>query len=198
MRAILVILGYLGVIRISKLLIPFEPLSSWFESMPASHTIPAPTPFACFVDSSARRRLCPYPQHSAGSRALWGSLRLEERSCGGARSTPGLRPNPTFSLANSPVSPVDRTRLLTASSNAVPELNPPRTFSAPNRQNDFRRPSCLGNLVLLGPWRVNHVAWRGKPAPTRRRIGSEASLKQTALLARYDGIVARTPPCHPP
>ena len=32
---------------------------------------------------------------------------------------PGLRPNPTFSPANSPVSPVDRTRLLTASSNTV-------------------------------------------------------------------------------
>jgi len=33
----------------------------------------------------------------------------------GASSTPGLRPNPTFSPANSPVSRVDRTRLLTAS-----------------------------------------------------------------------------------
>jgi hypothetical protein len=42
-------------------------------------------------------------------------LRLEERLRGGARSTPGLRPNPTFSPANSPVSLVDRMLLLTAS-----------------------------------------------------------------------------------
>src|ERR1035437_1609994 len=35
-------------------------------------------------------------------------------SRGGARSTPGFSPDPKFSLANSPVSPVDRLRLLTA------------------------------------------------------------------------------------
>jgi hypothetical protein len=34
----------------------------------------------------------------------------------GCKLNPGLRPNPAFPLANSPVSPVDRTRLLTAPS----------------------------------------------------------------------------------
>ena len=42
------------------------------------------------------------------------SLQLEPGFCGTADTTPGLRPNPTFSHANSPVSPVDRLRLLTA------------------------------------------------------------------------------------
>ena len=41
-----------------------------------------------------------------------------------ARSTPGFSPDPKFSLANSPVSPLDRLRLLTAPSNAASRSQP--------------------------------------------------------------------------
>jgi hypothetical protein len=47
------------------------------------------------------------------------SLPLEGRSFGVAQTTLGLESNPTFSLANSPGSPVDSRRLLTALSNAA-------------------------------------------------------------------------------
>lgn len=52
-----------------------------------------------------------------------GSLWLEERFRGDTRSTPGLRSNPAFLLANSLVSPVDRKRLLTAPSNTLPQFD---------------------------------------------------------------------------
>ena len=69
---------------------------------------------AVFVDSSASRLLRPYPQHSAGF-SLPLVLSGWKRGIAGVQAQPpGLRPNPTFSLANSPVSPVDRSRLLTA------------------------------------------------------------------------------------
>ena len=40
-----------------------------------------------------------------------------------AQTTPGLESNPTFTRTNSPVSPVDRKRLLTAPSNTLPQFD---------------------------------------------------------------------------
>ena len=83
-----------------------------------SQYLSAPTPTTRFVDSRACRLSRPYPPHSARScapRVLSGW----KRGIAGVQAQPlGLRPTPTFSLANSPRSLVDRKRLLTAPSNA--------------------------------------------------------------------------------
>ena len=64
-----------------------------------------------------------YPKHFKG--ICWTRpLRLETLVRGGARSTPGFSPDPKFSLANSPVSPLDRLRLLTAPSNTASRSQP--------------------------------------------------------------------------
>ena len=78
-----------------------------------SHYFSTPTPSARSVDSSTPLFPRPYPQHSGGlcaSRVLSGWKRGIVRV---QAQPPGLRSNPMFSLANSPVSPVDRKRLLT-------------------------------------------------------------------------------------
>ena len=83
-----------------------------------SHFILAPTPIACFVDGIAPRVPRPYPQHSASFSAPCFLSGWKRDILGVRTQPPRLRPNPTFSPANSPVSPVDRSRLLTASSKA--------------------------------------------------------------------------------
>ena len=40
-----------------------------------------------------------------------------------AQTTPGLESNPTFTRTNSPVSPVDRKRLLTGRFNTLPQFD---------------------------------------------------------------------------
>ena len=96
--------------------VPFLSCQPQFESKGRSHYISAPTPIACFVDGVAHGSPRPYPQHSAGfwrtARSLW----LEVRLRGGPHSTARVEAEPMFPLANSLVSPVDRRRLLTASS----------------------------------------------------------------------------------
>src|ERR1019366_5691796 len=84
-----------------------------FECIVGSHYLSAPTPSVCFVDSSAPRLPRPYPQHSASFSAPCVLSGWKRGIAGVQAQPPGLRPNPTFSLANSPVSPVDRRRLLT-------------------------------------------------------------------------------------
>jgi len=87
--------------------------------MPGSHYLSAPNPSGCFVDNSAPRLPRPYFQHSARF-SLRRVLAGWKRGIAGVQAQPpGLRSNPTFSLANSPVSPVDSELLLTASSRAV-------------------------------------------------------------------------------
>ena len=105
-------------------------------------SLTARAPFPWPVSATFRR-------FSGVAGALW----FEERFRGGASSTPGLRPNPAFSLANSPVSPVDRKRLLTASSNAGC-----RQFSSNRRTpSDFTEPRpadsspTRADFASLGP-----------------------------------------------
>jgi hypothetical protein len=110
-----------------------------------SHYLCAPTPNAYFVDSSPSGQLGTYPPHSAGFRMScvlsgWkrGIVRVHTQPV-------GLRPNPTFSPANSPVSLVDRSRLLTASSNVG------------SRADSFEHPGAVPAEVLL--------VFIGYPAP---------------------------------
>ena len=117
MTGTLAVSALLAFPKINKLCAINTLWSSWFESMPGSHTFSIPTEKACFVDHGTLRLYRPYPPHSAGS-CVWRVLSGWKRGLAGLRvQPPGLRPNPTFSLANSPVSPVDRSPLLTVLSN---------------------------------------------------------------------------------
>ena len=87
--------------------------------MPGSHYFSTSTPTrnAYFVDSIDRRPARPYPPHSARSCAPRVVSRWKQGVAGWRVEPPGLRPNPTSSPVNSRISPVDRSRLLTAPSN---------------------------------------------------------------------------------
>ena len=79
------------------------------------------------------------PQVFASPRVLSGW----KRGIAGVRAQPpGLRPNPTFSLANSPVSPVDRRRLLTAPSNPGG-----RDFGSKHRPPGAERRAATGRTL---------------------------------------------------
>ena len=78
-----------------------------------SQYLSAPTPSGCLDDSSTPHLPRPYPQHSAGFSAPHVLSGWKRGIAGVQAQPPGLRPNPMFPLANSPISPVDRKRLLT-------------------------------------------------------------------------------------
>ena len=87
-----------------------------------------------------------YPKHFKG--ICWTRpLRLETLVRGGARSTPGFSPDPKFSLANSPVSPLDRLRLLTAPSNVGY-----RAWDGTNRgRTSGGKLECAGITIIAPP-----------------------------------------------
>ena len=110
--------------------------------MPASQYFSTPTPVACFVDSSTPFLPRPYPQHSARSSASRVLSSLKRGLAGVRAQSLGLSAHPTFSVAKSPVSPVDRKRLLTASSSLGCH---PATFHS----RVWKSPKALGGLVLI-------------------------------------------------
>jgi len=95
----------------------YEVERSFYTGLSGEPYLFAPTPSGCFVDSSAPRLPRPYPQHSDSFPAPCVLAGWQRGILGVSTQPPGLRPNPTLSVANSPVSPVDRRRLLTAPSN---------------------------------------------------------------------------------
>src|SRR5258708_29351971 len=82
--------------------------------MPGSHQFYTQTGGAYSVDSGTRRPLRPNPQHSERSSVSHVLSGRKRGIVGVGIQPPGLRSNPTFPPANSPVSPVDREHLLTA------------------------------------------------------------------------------------
>ena len=87
-----------------------------FETHPSwGATTFLPQPRAAVLLKAAPR-VCLAPVQRSSRRVPF----VRKRGIAGVQAQPpGLRPNPTFSLANSPVSPVDRSRLLRAPSNAA-------------------------------------------------------------------------------
>ena len=109
--------------------VPFLSCQPQFESKGRSQDFSVPTLTTCSVDSSTRRLSRPYLPHSAGFLRTARSVWFEERLRGVQAQPTGLTSKPRFSLANSPVSPVDRKHLLTARSNSFPSLSPHPTFA---------------------------------------------------------------------
>ena len=85
--------------------VPYTSRQSRFVSRAWSHYLSAPTLSGFFVDSSALRLPRLYPQHSARFSPPHVFSGWKTAIAGAQAQPPGLRSNPTFSLANSPVSP---------------------------------------------------------------------------------------------
>jgi hypothetical protein len=99
--------GDVADLKISKLLVPEEPVSSWFESMPGSHRFLVAALRLEMLTARAFRR----PPISATFRRFLpsaASRRFDGRCAGGAFNPPGFEPETKDFAANSPVSPVDR------------------------------------------------------------------------------------------
>ena len=122
------------------------------EPVPSS-----PNSKSAFLDSSARRPSRRYPPHSAGFCAPRVFSGWKSGSAGVRAHPPGLGPNPTFSLANSHVAPVDRRRLLTA------------PYNAGSRTSMVRKPRVSWTSGLSGGCISTRMIAGGAPiAPSRK------------------------------
>ena len=179
----------------------------WSVAVRISFGEPPPSslnPIACFVDSSARRLPPPYPPHSASSCAPRVLSGFEERFDGVQAQPPGLRQNPTFPLANSPVSPVDRSRLL----NSRVERARALAQSSELRRERYgdggwvlsRDERAAASVVQQLPARL-HQEGRGRFTPTR--VGTTSARRIPPFPpavrphTRGDNRESQTPPVGP-